>query len=119
MAENTNNDSNTIVGEQPTSDEHIEVFNATILPKPIKEPKPVYPAKARNSGIKATVIMRILIDEKGVPKEVIVLKCDAKKYHDEFIESAKKAVMKTRWKPAYAGNKPVPAWIAYNIKFEP
>jgi len=99
----------------------IEVVNATVLPTAIKRPQDylIYPKLAAETGFKGKVYLRVLVNEKGVPQEVIVLKSPKNKFKEQFEKAAIEAVMKGRWTPAYFGNKPVSVWMGYTITFRP
>jgi len=67
-------------------------------------PKPRYPRMAIKRGIEGSVVVKILIDEKGLPYDVSVLKSSGHKLLDE---AAKKTAMQWKFSPALVDGKPV------------
>ncbi len=74
-----------------------------------------YPELARKAGIETSVILGALIDERGnVVKTQILSETGTKM---GFEESARNAVMATKWTPAKQRDKSVKVWVAIPIRF--
>ena len=84
---------------------------AEIIPMPIKLAEPVYPKEAITKKIEGFVILKILVDKKGVPQKTIVLRADNKM----LIAAAQKAAMQMKFSPAMHNKKPIDCWV--NIPF--
>ncbi len=74
-----------------------------------------YPELARKAGIEGTVVIGVLVDEKGNSVKTQVLKADGSKLG--FEEAAAKALMQIKWKPAMQRDKPVKVWISIPVRF--
>lgn len=74
-----------------------------------------YPELARKAGIEGTVIVGVLIDEKGNPIKTQVLKGAG--IDIGFEEAAAAAVMSVKWKPAKQRDRAVKVWVSIPIHF--
>ncbi|NOY76862.1 MAG: energy transducer TonB [Calditrichaeota bacterium] len=74
-----------------------------------------YPEIARKAGVEGTVIIQVLIDEKGRVIKTKVLKSLGNNGCDE---AAISAIRKTRWKPAMQRDKPVKVWVSIPVIFK-
>ncbi len=83
-------------------------------PSIIVSPKPIYPRVAREAGWEGTVIVRTLIDTKGVPSQVGIRKSCG---HVTLDQAAQDAVIKWKFEPAKDGNIPISKWVDIPIKF--
>jgi protein TonB len=73
-----------------------------------------YPALARQAGVEGRVIIQLVVDEKGQPKNPIVLRgigggCD---------EEAVRAVMAMKFKPGKQRGRPVPVQYSISVLFQ-
>ena len=75
--------------------------------------RPKYPKEARKKNITGSVIIKALINKKG-----LVEKTKVQQGIDQLNQSAIKATKKARFKPAEYKGKPVLAWIDLTIDFE-
>lgn len=76
--------------------------------------KLVYPESARKDSIQGTVLISAFIDEKGH-----VVGVDIKKgVRKDLNEAAAKAVMQSRFKPAYYLGKPVKSRFTIPVRFK-
>ncbi len=75
----------------------------------------VYPEIARRAGVEGTVIIHVLIDEKGNVVKTRVLKSLGNNGCDE---AAIAAIKKTKWKPAMQRDKPVKVWVSIPVIFK-
>jgi protein TonB len=77
--------------------------------------KPVYPPLALKARIGGTVVLRILVSEKGLPLDVQV----ARKAPGGLDEAAAAAVRRWTFTPAMKDGVPVRTWLMVPIPFEP
>lgn len=73
-----------------------------------------YPPMAVRAQVEGTVSVRAYIDENGKVLKVMVLEGEG---IEILNEAAKKAVMKTPWKPAQQRDQPVAVWVAIPVSF--
>ena len=76
--------------------------------------KPVYPFSAKSSGIEGRVVLRFIVDEKGLVQEPVVLEAEP---GGVFEESALAAIVKYKFRPAKIGNRPVKCIVKMPIGF--
>ncbi len=79
-----------------------------------------YPRRARLEGVEGTVVLEIMVNEKGrVEKsKVIRLKgVDDKELRKAFRKAARTIVKDLRFRPAAQGDKVVAMWIPWTIQF--
>jgi protein TonB len=74
-----------------------------------------FPDLARKAGIEGTVIVGVLIDEKGNPVKTQILKGAGVSIG--FEEAAAAAVMSVKWKPAKQRDRAVKVWVSIPIHF--
>ncbi len=98
----------------PESDKASKFFAFDEPPVLIKKVAPRYPELARQAGIDGTVMLRVLVNEKGKVIRVSVLHSDVTPAMDQ---AAMEAVKKFRFKPARQRMKPVKAFMAIPIVF--
>lgn len=75
---------------------------------------PVYPAASRRAGEEGTVKLRILVDERGTPREVQVLQGSGFARLDQ---AAMDAVRKWRFVAATNGSQPITSWTQVAVSF--
>ncbi len=73
----------------------------------------VYPEVARKAGIEGQVIVRVLVDKNGKPKQAVIQHSDSQMLD----QSAKDAVMKSVFTPAIQNGQPITCWVSIPIKF--
>lgn len=99
----------------PPKEEETEAFEyiaVAFKPKLIKRVAPVYPDLARRAGIEGTVVVRVLIDEKGnVAKAVI------HKSIPMLDEAALAAAKQFKFIPGRQRDKNVKVWMAIPFVF--
>ncbi len=79
-----------------------------------------YPRRARLGGVEATVVLEILIDEKGRVEKTKVVRVkgvDDKNLRKAFRKAARAIVAGLRFKPAAQGDRVVAMWIPWTIEF--
>lgn len=119
-----------IVSQEDSVQAHVdEVIQEEEIPKFLpfeNQPRPIggieaiqskikYPEIARKAGIQGQVVIHVLVDEKGIPSELKILRSAG---HEELDEAAIEAVKKTRFTPAIHEGKAVKFWMAIPIKFQ-
>jgi protein TonB len=82
-------------------------------PECVKCPPPVYPLIALRLKREGTIVLRVLIDENGRVKQVIVVAGV-----EQLTEAAVAAVSKWTYRPAMMRGAPVPVWREVPIRFD-
>ena len=75
-----------------------------------------YPQIAIKAGVESSVLVGVLIDEKGNCVKTTIMKDSGSKLG--FEEAAQKAVMKLKWIPARQRDKPIKVWITLKVRFQ-
>ena len=78
-------------------------------------PKPVYPASARNRHLEGKVLLRVRVSEDGVSEDVSVEQSSG---HEILDESAVEAVQQWKFVPARRGDKHVACTVTVPIVFK-
>lgn len=76
--------------------------------------EPSYPPASRRAGEEGTVRLKVLVDEKGRPRDVAVAQSSG---FSRLDEAAMQAVRKWRFVAATDGTNPVSAWTQVAITF--
>ncbi len=76
----------------------------------------VYPPIARKAGIEATVVVGVLVDEKGNSVKTQILKGTGTTLG--FEEAAQAALMSIKWKPAKQRDRAIKVWVSIPIRFK-
>ncbi len=77
--------------------------------------EPTYPATSRRLGEEGTVRLKVLVDEKGRPKDVGVLNTSG---FSRLDQAAIEAVKRWRFVAATDGNRPISTWTQVAITFK-
>jgi protein TonB len=85
-------------------------FNAAYL----NNPAPAYPALSRRTGEEGKVILRVLVNEKGLPDDVQVRTSSG---HARLDDAAAATVRQWKFVPARRGDSATPAWVLVPISF--
>lgn len=85
-------------------------FNADYL----NNPAPHYPALSRRLGEEGRVVLRVLVDERGLPTRVELRSSSG---HDRLDAVALDTVRRWRFVPARRGDQTVSAWVLVPISF--
>lgn len=85
-------------------------FNADYL----NNPAPRYPALSRRLGEEGRVMLRVFVDERGLPARVELRSSSS---HDRLDEVALETVRQWKFVPARRGDQPVSAWVLVPISF--
>ena len=81
----------------------------------IKAPQLVYPNLSRRLGESGTVVLRILINEKGLPEQILVHKSTG---YSNLDEAGRQAAMRARFTPMIENGKPVPVYVLVPLTFQ-
>jgi protein TonB len=79
----------------------------------LNEPRPFYTEEARKNKVQGVVKVRILVDETGTVREVVV----TRSLPDGLSEQAIRAAHQMRFRPAIKNGQPVAYWIS-NVEIE-
>ena len=77
--------------------------------------QPNYPAQSKRLGEEGMVILRVLVDEKGRPLQVNVMKSSG---FPRLDESAAKAIRRWVFAPAKRAGQPVRSWSRVQVRFQ-
>ncbi len=77
--------------------------------------EPAYPATSRRLGEEGTVRLRVLVDERGRPKDVDVVNSSG---FDRLDQAAIDAVKRWRFVAATDGTRPISTWTQVAITFK-
>ena len=92
----------------------VEEETPNIRPQLIKRVDPVYPERARRSGIEGIVVLRISTDEEGNVSSIVVLRSESTMLNQAAIE----AVEQWKYQPVYVNGKPIPWVTTVTVKFK-
>jgi TonB family protein len=90
-----------------------EDYLVSEMPSVLSEIRPIYPKEAREKEIEGSVVMDVLIDEKGTVRQVTVIDGP-----EIFRSGAVLAMKKFTFRPARVEGRPVPVRIRYSLKFQ-
>ncbi len=93
-----------VVIEQEVSKPQAAIMKTNFNKTSMHAPKPRYPRMAIKRGIEGSVVVKILINEQGLPYDVSILKSSGFKVLDE---AAIKTAMQWKFSPALVDGKPV------------
>ena len=85
-------------------------------PEIVREPQARYPEIARRMGRRATVLLRVLVDETGDVAEVERI---GKRVGSGFDEAAMQAARQARYRPGTEDGRPKAMWTTLRIEFRP
>lgn len=81
----------------------------------LRAPQPIYPAISRRLGEAGVVMLRVLVNEKGLPSEVLVHKSSGSANLDE---AGRQAVLRTLFKPYLENGKAVAVFVLVPLNFQ-
>lgn len=90
-----------------------KIGGGVTAPVPISKPEPEYSEEARKAKWQGSVILSLVVDDKGMPQDIKVLR----KLGMGLDEKAVEAVMKWRFKPGMKDGKPVPVQATIEVTF--
>lgn len=86
----------------------------SLAPRPLANPRPIYPREARRRGVEGHVLLRVVVGEKGMSEAVTLLETSGYSVLDE---AAIAAIRKWRFEPARRGGTPMTAAIDVPVTF--
>ncbi len=81
----------------------------------IKAPQLIYPNLSRRLGESGTVVLRILINEKGLPEQILIHKSTG---YGNLDEAGRQAAQRALFKPMIENGKPVPVYVLVPLTFQ-
>lgn len=81
----------------------------------VRAPQPVYPSISRRMGETGTVMLRVLIGEKGTAEQVTIQKSSGSSNLDE---AGRQAVLRALYKPHIEDGKAIPVYALVPINFQ-
>jgi protein TonB len=81
----------------------------------VRVPEIEYPLAARRLREEGTVVVRALIDTRGVPRQVVLQRSSG---HSRLDQAALRAAMSARVRPRTENGVPFEFWIAMPLAFE-
>jgi periplasmic protein TonB len=85
-------------------------------PRLLLFPSVRYPEMARKAGIEGSVWLKVLIDQDGAVRDVIIVISSGA--NAGFEEASIAAARDSKWRPAMQNHQPVAVWVAYEVKFK-
>jgi periplasmic protein TonB len=79
-----------------------------------QNPAPEYPRRARQLGFEGTVVLNVMINQKGGVEDVKIAVSSGYSLLDQ---SALRSVKAWRFKPARRGDQPVAAWVQVPVRY--
>lgn len=90
-----------------------EEYLVSQMPRVLSEVRPIYPEEAKDNKKEGAVILNVLIDDKGIVREVEVVESD-----EIFKKEALLAMKRFKFSPALVNGKAVAVKIRYVINFK-
>jgi TonB family protein len=97
-----------------TSQEVLRIGGSVLPPVVTYSPQPQYPESARKAKLSGNVVVALIVDQDGIPRNVQV----ARGMGNEFDEKAVEAVQQYRFKPATQNGEPVPVNLKVEVNFQ-
>ena len=94
----------------PTEGAPVEATSLAVT----KRVEPIYPPASRRENEEGTVRLRVLVDERGMPQDVKILKSSG---HSRLDEAAVTAVKRWRFRAATQEAQSVKAWTQVAVTF--
>ena len=81
----------------------------------IRAPQPEYPALSKRLGEQGRVVLRVLVNEKGLPDQVVVQTSSG---FPPLDEAGRQAVMRALFKPHMEDGRPVAVFVIVPLNFQ-
>jgi protein TonB len=98
----------------PTSTEPAR-FAVASAAQYVEPPVPIYPRASRRAGEAGRVVLRVLVDEAGLPRQVLVHQSSGFARLDD---AAIAAVQKARFKPYIDRDQAISSWVLVPLSFD-
>ena len=100
-------------GQASSSEDGLRIGPEVTAPKPTRRPAPEYSSEARSAGIQGSVLLELVVDERGLPTQIRVLR----PLGYGLDEQAIKATKQWRFEPGLKDGKPVKVAANMEINF--
>lgn len=100
-------------GQSSTSGDILRIGPGVTAPKPIRRPEPTYSPEARSAGIQGSVLLELVVDEQGLPRDIRVVS----PLGFGLDERAQDAVTKWRFEPGFKNGSPVKILANIEVNF--
>lgn len=107
--------SSIVLGQDATTLQSADGAWTEAKPSYLKNPAPRYPAEARRLGQEGLVVLWVVVNEKGLPREVVVRQSSGFNLLDE---AALKAVTRWKFQAARVGPLNVESKVEVPIRFQ-
>ncbi|MDB9822981.1 energy transducer TonB [Deltaproteobacteria bacterium] len=106
-----------IVEKEGPQDNNISDIGVVLEAVPLykRNPLPNYPRTARKRGYQGTVVLSVLVDERGLVKNLWVFESSGYRLLDN---AAIKTVSEWLFEPGMKGNQKVEMWVQVPVQFE-
>jgi len=94
-----------------------QLTEVDVRPEVLTQVPPLYPADAAKENVQDVVVLQVLVDARGGPQSVRVLRGSRK--FASLDEAAAAAVRQWTFKPASKEGRPVPCWFNVGVPFPP
>lgn len=81
----------------------------------IQAPQPIYPSQSRRMGEQGKVVLRVLVNEKGHPDQVLVQHSSGSSRLDE---AGRQAALRALFKPHVEDGRPVAVFVIVPLSFQ-
>jgi protein TonB len=81
----------------------------------IRAPQPEYPALSKRMGEQGRVVLRVLVNEKGLPDQVVVQTSSG---FTRLDEAGRQAVLRALFKPHMEDGRPVAVFVIVPLNFQ-
>lgn len=81
----------------------------------LKPPQPEYPALSRRLGEQGRVVLRVLVNEKGMPEQVLVQTSSG---FERLDDAGRQAVLRAQFKPHLEDGRPTRVYVVVPLNFE-
>ena len=78
-------------------------------------PRPEYPRRARRRGYAGTVVLKVLVSEKGTVMQIQIAKSSG---HGILDRAAEESVGRWTFEPGTIGDRKVEMWVNIPIRFD-
>jgi TonB family protein len=82
------------------------------VPQLLEKVNPTYPVEARDAGVQGIVLLKVLVDDQGIPQQIEVIKG-----HPLLKDSAVTAVKQWRWQPMQIRGQAQSFYATLTVRF--
>ncbi len=99
-----------VYGQADSSGGPIRIGPGVTAPKVIRKPEPTYSPEARSAGVQGSVLLRLVVDEQGIPTQISIIRPIGYGLDERAVE----AIRQWRFEPGLKNGSPVK--ISANIE---